>query len=105
VESNTLVPLPNDRDLPEVGEGKCDVCGKVLTKRGMGRHKAIHARHAPVNPNDAIVEKLRIRCRQRVAELFALVEQLDTPERTQDCRDVAKHVRELHADLDVLGVI
>jgi hypothetical protein len=108
VESNTLIPLSIlDRHLLETAEGKCDFpgCGKVLTRRGMGRHKAIHARKAPANPNDAIVEKLRIRCRQRVAELLALVSHWDNPEFTPELRDVVKHVRELHADLDVLGVI
>jgi len=107
VDSNTLIPLPNDRELLEVGEQKCDFpgCGKVLTKRGMGRHKAIHARKVPPNPNDEIVAKLRIRCRQQIAELFAIVTEWDNVDDKPELREVVKHVIALHADLDVLGVI
>jgi hypothetical protein len=106
----SLIPLPNtyrEVEFLEVGEGKCDFpgCGKVLTKRGMGRHKAIHARNAPANPNDAIVEKLRIRCRQHIAQLFAIVTEWDNVDDKPELRDVVKHVIALHADLDVLGVI
>ena len=107
MESDTLIPLPNDLigDCLEVGEGKCDICGKVLTKRGMGRHKAIHARKAPPNPNDEIVAKLRNRLRHRFAELYALSAHWNTPDNSSELRDVARHVIALHADLDVLGVI
>jgi hypothetical protein len=107
VESNTLIPLPGDREFIEVGEGKCDFpgCGKVLTKRGMGRHKAIHARKAPANPNDEIVAKLRNRLRHRFSELYALAAHWNTPDNPPELRDVARHVIALHADLDVLGVI
>jgi hypothetical protein len=40
----------------------------------MGRHKAIHARKAPPNPNDAIVEKLRERVKSEVADSLLAAE-------------------------------
>lgn len=97
MESNTLIPLP-----PPAVKVSCDVCGKLIAKYRLKRHAITHAR---VNPNDAIVEKLRIRCRQRVAELFAIVTEWDNVDDKPELRDVAKLVRALHADLDVLGVI
>jgi hypothetical protein len=123
-QPDTLMPLPEDV------RPQCDFpgCGRFLSRGGMGRHKAAHARKLPVNPNDAIVVKLRERAKGEMRDSILAAEKcaiaievafreldstveyeslLATSLRTakEECADAMRGFNAALDDLVVLGVL
>jgi hypothetical protein len=102
MQEETLVPLPEDAD-----RIVCDFlgCGKMMSKTGMGRHRAIHKRAEPKSLADHIVERLRLRAKNHLALAANELENVKEANGEIGALAALSHLRKAQADLELLGAI